>query len=411
MITPRSSQHASQPTSQPQSQPHSQPAGHLSRRRLLGAGAAAGLSLPLLPALTGCGISSKPRSAAQDLSGVEQTLAVSNWTYYIDVQKGDKSVHPTLEAFEQEHDLSVTYSEDISDNEEFFLKLRPVLAAGKSTQRDIVVLTDWMAAKMIELDYVESIDDSNIPNKRNLIPSLQSPPFDPERNYSLPWQSGFTAIGYNSDFVDTPVTSMTELLTRPDLKGKVAVFTEMRDTTGLIMLDQGADPSNFTDDDFDNAIAMLQEAVDSGHLRTFANANYGQALSKGDLVATMTYSGDINQFRLDNPALELVKPEAGFVLWSDNMLIPRGSTHKTNAELWMNWYYDPATAAKLAAYVNFICPVQGAQQEMKKLDKSLAGNPLIFPSEEDLDGGSFFRSLTSEEDQRYTAAFTQVRGL
>ena len=387
------------------------PAGHVSRRRLLGTGAAAGLSLPLLPALTACGTTSKPQSAAEDLSTTDRSLAVSNWTYYIDVEKGDKLVRPTVEAFEAEHDLSVTYTEDITDNEEFFLKLRPVLAAGKSTERDIVVLTDWMAAKMIELDYVEPIDDSNIPNKSNLIPSLQSPPFDPQRTYSLPWQSGFTAIGYNSDFVDAPVTSMTELLTRPDLKGKVAVFTEMRDTTGLIMLDQGADPSNFTDDDFDNAIATLQESVDSGHLRTFANANYGQALSKGDLVATMTYSGDINQFRLDNPALELVKPEAGFLLWSDNMLIPRGSVHKANAELWMNWYYEPAIAAQLAAYVNFISPVQGAQEEMKKLEKSLAANPLIFPSEEDLQGGSFYRSLTADEDQRYTAAFTQVRGL
>ncbi|MEO8329850.1 MAG: spermidine/putrescine ABC transporter substrate-binding protein, partial [Candidatus Nanopelagicales bacterium] len=280
-----------------------------------------------------------------------------------------------------------------------------------STGRDLMVLTDWMAARMIDLGYVEPIDDANLPNKDNLIASLKSPPFDPDRAYSMPWQSGFTAIGYNSDYVDDPVTSMTDLLTRPDLKGRVAVFTEMRDTTGLIMLEQGADPSNFTDAEFDNAIAFLQEAVDSGHVRTFANANYGQALSKGDLAATMTYSGDINQFRLDNPALELVKPDAGFILWSDNMLIPLGSEHRLNAERWMNWYYDPKVAAQLAAYVNFICPVEGAREAMAEIDQSLAKNPLIFPSADDLAGGVFYQSLTAEQDQQYSAAFTQVRGL
>jgi len=305
----------------------------------------------------------------------------------------------------------VTYLEDIADNEEFFNKIRPVLDAGKSIERDIVVLTDWMAARMIELGYVEPLDNSAIPNKANLIESLRTPPFDSDRSYSMPWQSGFTAIGYNSQYVDTPVTSMTDLLTRPDLKGRVAVFTEMRDTTGLIMLEQGADLATFTDDDFDAAIAMLQESVDSGHLRSFANANYGQALSKGDLAATMTYSGDINQLAKDNPALKLSKPDAGFILWSDNMLIPRGSTHKTNAEHWMDWYYNPKVAAELAAWVNFISPVEGAKEAMQKIDPQLASNPLIFPSTADLVGGATYRSLTPDEEQRYTAAFTQVQGL
>ncbi len=381
----------------------------LTRRRLLGAGVAVGATLPWLAA---CGGDSESATGAvADRSETDETLAVSNWTYYIDTERGNRDVHPTLENFEKKYGIEVEYTEDIADNAEFFVKIRPVLEAGRSIQRDIVVLTDWMAARLIELDYVSAINSDNIPNMSNLIDSLKEPPFDPDRSFSLPWQAGFTAIGYNSDYVDAPVTSMTDLLTRPDLKGRVAVFTEMRDTTGLIMLEQGADPANFTDADFDAAIAFLQEAVDSGQVRTFANANYGQALSKGDLAATMTYSGDINQFRLDNPALELVKPEAGFILWSDNMLIPRGAEHQTNAELWMNWYYDPKVAARLAAYVNFICPVQGAREAMERIDPQLAANPLIFPTDEDLADGAFYRALTPDEDQRYTAAFTEVRGL
>jgi spermidine/putrescine transport system substrate-binding protein len=383
----------------------------LTRRRLLAASVGAAALSPWLASCSNDPATSAPESATTDLSDSDHALTVSNWTQYIDVKLKDRSERPTVSAYEKEYGVDVEYVEDIADNEEFFNKVRPILASGKSTGRDIVVLTDWMAARMIELGYVEAIDDANIPNKANLIDSLQSPPFDPSRAYSMPWQSGFTALGYNADYVDQPVTSMTDLLTRPDLKGKVAVFTEMRDTTGLIMLEQGADPANFTDADFDSAIEMLQDSVDSGHLRGFANANYGQALSKGDLVATMTYSGDINQLVKDNPSLTLVKPEAGFILWSDNMLIPKGSTHKLNAERWMDWYYQPENAAQLAAWVNFICPVEGASEAMQDIDPKLAKNPLIFPEPGDLADGSIYRALTPDEEQTYTAAFTQVRGL
>jgi len=383
----------------------------MTRRRLLAAGAATAVGSPWLAGCSDGSASTGAAGTSEDLSDSEHALTVSNWTQYIDVDLDDRSLRPTVAAFEKRYGVDVSYVEDIADNEEFFNKVRPILESGKSTGRDIVVLTDWMAARMIELGYVEPLVAATIPHKDNLLESLQSPPFDPDRQFSMPWQSGFTAIGYNSDYVDAPVTSMTELLTRPDLKGKVAVFTEMRDTTGLIMLEQGADPATFTDADFDAAIAVLQESVDSGHLRGFANANYGQALSKGDLVATMTYSGDINQLSKDNPALTLVKPEAGFILWSDNMLIPRGATHKTNAERWMNWYYNPKVAAELAAWVNFICPVAGAREAMEKIDPGLANNPLIFPTPDDLAGGAIYRGLTPDEEQTYTAAFTQVRGL
>jgi spermidine/putrescine transport system substrate-binding protein len=201
------------------------------------------------------------------------------------------------------------------------------------------------------------------------------------------------------------------MLTRPDLAGKVAVFTEMRDTVGLILLDQGADPSDFTDEQFDAAVALLQEATDSGHIRQFADANYGQALSKGDLAASMTYSGDINQLQIDNPDLTLVIPDSGFVLWSDNLLVPVGALHQSNAEQWIDYYYRPDVAAQVAAWVNFITPVAGAKEELQKLDPELADNELIFPSDEFLEQGHIFRALDEDEETRYQDAFNAVRGL
>ena len=382
----------------------------LSRRTFLTTSAigAATIGAPLL---TGCGTSTEEAAAVQDQSTTDMSLSVSNWALYIDTARNGPDQFPSVAAFEDETGIDVAYREDITANDEFFAKIRPQLAKGEGVDRDIIVMTDWMAARLIRLGYVNELNTEAIPNAKYLIPSLKSPSFDPERQYSMPWQSGFTSIAYNASVTDSPVTSMTEMLTRPDLAGKVAVFTEMRDTVGLIMLDQGANPSDFTDEQFDAAIALLQESVDSGHVRQFADANYGQSLSKGNFAASMTYSGDINQLKLDNPNLELVIPDAGFILWSDNMLVPVGALHQANAEKWMNFYYRPDIAAQVAAWVNFITPVEGAKEELEKTDPDLASNELIFPSEEFLAQGTIFKALDADEEARYQEAFNQVRGL
>lgn len=388
----------------------SQPPLDLSRRRLLGSAAAAGAGLGAASLLSACGGGSSTSGAPADQSESDMSLTVSNWTLYIDTDRKGPDLYPTIAQFEDETDVAVDYNEDITGNTDFFAKIRPQLVSGSGVGRDLMILTDWMAARLIRLGYVNEIDSSAIPNSKNLIPSLKSPSFDPDRSYSLPWQSGFTSIAYNAD-VTEPISSMTEMLTRPDLAGKVAVFTEMRDTVGLIMLDQGADPANFTDEEFDAAIALLQDATDSGHIRTYADANYGQNLAKGNFAASMTYSGDINQLQIDNPNLELVIPEAGFVLWSDNMLVPVGALHQANAEKWMDFYYRPEIAAQVAAWVNYITPVQGAKEELEKTDPELASNELIFPSEEFLSQGSIFMALDEDQELRYQTAFDDVRGL
>jgi spermidine/putrescine transport system substrate-binding protein len=382
----------------------------LSRRRFLGSTATVGAGLGAASLLSACGASDESAEPT-DQSETDKTLVVSNWALYIDTDRKGPETFPTVAEFEDGTGIDVTYNEDITANTDFFAKIRPQLVKGSGVGRDLMVLTDWMAARLVRLGFVNEIDKSSLTNADNLIPSLRSPSFDPERKYSMPWQSGFTSIAYNSDVLDQPISSITEMLTRPDLSGRVAVFTEMRDTVGLIMLDQGTDPSDFTDDEFDAAIAVLQDATDSGQIRTFADANYGQNLSKGNFAASMTYSGDINQLRIDNPNLQLVIPDSGFLLWSDNMLIPVGALHQSNAEEWMNFYYRPDIAAKVAAWVNFITPVQGAKQELAKVDPDLAANELIFPSEEFLAQGSIFMALDEEQETRYQAAFDDVRGL
>ena len=380
----------------------------LSRRHFLrgvGAGGAAVAGASLLAA---CGSDPAPQEGGTDttdLSDSEKLLNFANWQLYIDTKKVDgEKTYPTMEAFEAETGIDVNYTEPINDNESYFAQIRPILAAGNDIGQDSIVLTDWMASKMIRIGYLQELDKANIPNADNMIEKLKHPTFDAERDYSIPWQSGVTGIAYDAGQVD-PVTSISDLLTNPDLSGAITVLTEMRDTMGLIMLDQGNNPEDFDEDAWNQALSALQAAVDNNHVRQFTGNNYSQLLAKGDLKACIAWSGDVIQLQFDNPDIVFVVPDAGAMLWSDNMLVPNGAQHKKNAELWMNYYYDPKVAAELAAWVNYICPVAGAKEEMEKIDPDLANNPLIFPSEQDYEKLSIFRALTDAEDQQFTQEF------
>ena len=392
----------------------------LSRRGVLQALGVGGVALAGGSLLSACGTegtSQEPGGvAAEDKSDVDKIVNFSNWVQYIDVDDKNEKLHPTLKQFEDKTGIKVNYKEDINDNDEFFGQIRPLLEANQDTGRDIIVLTDWMAARMIRLGWVQELNKANIPNAVNLQPNLQNVGFDQGRKMSLPWQSGFTGIGINRKAVrdlgvdPDSINSVDALLNTTELKGKVTALTEMRDTMGLTLLSMGKDPNNFTDDDFSAAIDKLQQAVDSGHIRGFTGNDYVQGLETGDLAACLAWSGDVIQLNFDNEEIKLVTPEQGQMMWSDNMMIPNLAQHKKNAELLMNHYYDPKVAAELAAWVNYICPVKGAREEMESIDPSLMTNPLIFPDQATLDKSNVFMALDEETERKYNEQFQALIG-
>ena len=391
----------------------------VSRRGFLRGASLSALALSSPGLLAACGTEGASQTAgscvSEDLSSSEKELTFSNWPLYIDEAKVDRggkkvTVYPTLERFQKQSGLTVDYVADVNDNAEFFGIVRNQLAACEPTGRDLFALTDWMAARMIGLGWIQELDKSNLPNvEANLVDSLRSPSWDKDRKYSVPWQSGLTGIAYNADLTGE-VKSFDELLTRSDLKGKVSLLSEMRDTMTFLLLIDGADPEDFTEDEFGAACDRLQQAVDGGQIRAFTGNEYAQDLVKGNVVACEAWSGDVIQLQFDNPNIRFIAPEEGLSLWSDNMLVPNKSSHKANAEQLMDFYYDPKTAAELAAWVNYICPVAGAQEEMTKIDPSLAENELIFPGVDLLANTYDFMTLDVKTDQKYQQMFAAVVG-
>jgi spermidine/putrescine transport system substrate-binding protein len=382
----------------------------LSRRGFLRGAGLSAAALGGSSLLAACGTEGAQVEAGScrstDLSSREKEIVFSNWIGYVDPVKAKDT--STLEKFQQETGITVDYRNgDVNDNETFFAKVSPQLQDCRSTGRDAFVVTDYMAARMIDLGWIQKLDKANMPNvEANLIDFLKSPDWDPNRDYSVPWQSGMTGICYNSELTD-PVSSFEELLTRPDLKGKIDLLSEMRDTMLFLLLIDGSDPEDFTEDEFTSAVEKLQGYVDSGQVRRFAGNDYVDDMKSGDVVACEAWSGDVINL-LGGGKFKWVPPEEGFALWTDNVLVPNKAEHKANVEELMNFYYDPVNAAKLSAWNYYFCPVAGAQDEIGQFDKSAVNSEFIFVDDQTLETGYQFMSLSDSETTKYQRQFNEV---
>ena len=376
----------------------------ITRRRLI-RGTALGAAGLAVAAAVGCdddGTPGQTPSPGQTPTQAPlEALSISNWPYYIDAD--------TIADFQDEMGVSVSYTQDIGDNDEFFAKIREPLSRGQGIGRDIVVFTDWMAGRMIRLGYVQELNKANIPNWENMRADLKNVAFDTGRKYSLVWQSGLTGIGYNPKLTKRELKSVNDIFD-PAFSGHVTMLTEMRDTIGLVMLGLGKDPATATVADAQAAVDKIQPFVDNGHIRAFTDNSYADDLARGDVWAAFAWSGDVVQLQLDNPDLVFLTPDEGMMLWSDNMMIPIGAEHKEEAEAFMNYVYDPAHQAQIEAYIQYIPPVEGTKEAIAEIDESLVDNPLIFPDAAALAQANVFKPLEEEEERQFNELFQDLIG-
>ncbi|MBD0671692.1 spermidine/putrescine ABC transporter substrate-binding protein [Streptomyces sp. CBMA156] len=387
----------------------------LGRRTLLraaaltaGAGTLAACGIPAAPRVSG----DSTANAAEDRSETQKEVAFSNWPLYVDADEKDKEKHGTLEAFTEATGIKVRYTEDVNDNVEFFGKIKPQLASGQDTGRDLVVLTDWMAARLIRLGWAQKLNPANVTTAITTIESrFRAPDWDPGRLYTYPWAGIQTVVAYNRKATrGKEVTSVSQLLDDPDLKGRVTFLSEMRDSVGMVLLDQGKDVTRFTADDYDGAVARLQKAVDSKQIRRFTGNDYGQELSAGDIAACVAWGGDLIQLRADNPDIEFVIPEKGYIASTDNMLVPAKAQHKTNAEKLIDFYYQPKIAAQLVAGIGFVSAVTGMKDELVGIAPDTAANPLVVPTPEMAVKAHVFRTLSESEESDFEQKFSKLIG-
>jgi spermidine/putrescine transport system substrate-binding protein len=371
----------------------------VSRRAVLaGAGGlgAAGL-------LAACGGSDSADSA--------NSVRWGNWPLYLDYDEETKK-YPTLEKFTEQTGIAAEYFEDYNDNDEFYGKVQAQLKLGEDIGYDVVTPTDWMAARWIRLGYTQKFDAANVPNKSNILASLASPSFDPNREQTLTWQGIMGGFGWNVEKNPKGIRTIDDLFA-PQNKGKIVVLSEMRDTVGIILLSQGVNLQTVTEDQFMNAVDFMAKKIADGWIRGVKGNEYAEDLTSGDATAVIGWSGDMFILKSENEGkFDFALPESGGTISGDNFIIPStvSAEGKANAEKLINFYYDPAIAAEVAAYVNYVCPVEGAQAEMEKIDPALAASPFIFPDAAMSSKLNVFRSLTPAEETAWGEAFQKAAG-
>jgi spermidine/putrescine transport system substrate-binding protein len=342
-------------------------------------------------------------------------LMFANWPAYIDLGDAEEyspGASPTLEEFKKQYGVDVDYQEKIGDNATFVETIKPALVGGLPTGWDLIVLTDWMASKIVTNGWAEKIDQSAVPNcVANLQDSLKSYPWDPNQDYHYPWQSGMTGVGYNvktltENNIAEPKKIADLWAINPE---KLTFLSEARDTFGLGLLKLGIDPNpeTVTTDDLQKVADDIQPLVDKG-LR-FTGNEYLQDFAQKKVWAAFVWSGDLASSGGEDD--RFIVPEEGALIWTDNMLIPKGAANKYTAELMMNYVYDPKVAAQIAAYVYYLSPVKGAADEIKALDETAATNPLLFPDEATVAKLHSFQALSEEQESTLNDLFATLSGL
>lgn len=379
-------------------------------------------------ALTGIGgsaaalaLASCTTGEAEDRSDTEKVLTWHNWDLYMD--ETDAGDYGTLGRFEVESGIDVEYMIEIDDNDTWFAKYRDQLALGQDIGADIACPTGWMASRMLALGYLQKFNNENLPNKvANISPGYLNAPDDPNAEYRIPWQGGFAGIGYNKaaykEATGKDAPSSVADLWAAEIKGRVGLLSEMRDTMGVILMSQGIDitnPESLTQGAFDEAIALVAAQISSGQIFNVKGNSYKEDMINGNSIAAVCWSGDIFQMNYemaettgDPEFFGFAFPDTGVTIWADYFVTPKGATHKKNAEALINFYYDPANAAELAVWNNYISPVVGAREAMAELDPGLAESELIFPSSETLAQAKAFRTLTAEEDQLFSNSWQNL---
>ena len=382
-------------------------AERLTRRRFLGRAG----SLALASSLAGCGIEGTLQRARENATPVatvhHRKVPIGDWTFSNWPLYVDKKV---LKTFDHRFGGHVHYVEEINDNDEFYGKVRQQLQANKAIGRDIVTLTDYMAAKWVRNGYDTPLDKRNIPNVvRNLQDNLRHAPYDPQRRFTVPWQSGAVGLGYNPKLTGRELKSVNDLFD-PKFKGRVTMLSEPYDSACTVLLGEGVNPTHAKIGQILGAIEKIKKANDAGQFRRFTGNDYTTDLTKGNVWVALAYSGDLVQLQSDNPDLRFAYPEEGAMFFTDNMMIPAHAAHPYAAETMMNFVYEPEVAAKIALYVNYLSPCKGVKALVEQQDPKLANNPLVFPSDDILAKLHAYPALSDTDERTMKEAMAEVTG-
>ena len=381
-------------------------ANRTSRRRFIGGGAAAAAALAMGGSfLAACSSGDKSASGGGTTSTQEGpatgTVRISNWPLYM--------ADGFVAAFQKASGLTVDYKEDFNDNEQWFAKVKEPLSRKQDIGADLVVPTQFMAARIHRLGWLNEISEAGVPNRKNLRKDLMDSKVDPGRKFLAPYMTGMVGLAYNRAATGRDIATIDDLWD-PAFKGRVSLFSDTQDGLGMLMMSQGSSVEDPTTEAVQKAVDLVREQKDKGQIRRFTGNDYADDLAAGNIAVAQAYSGDVVQLQADNPDLKFIVPESGGDWFIDTMVIPYTTQNQAAAEAWIDYIYDRANYAKLVAFVQYVPVLSDMEDELNKVDPSIAKNELINPPEALTAKLKSWAPLSDEQTQEFNTLFAAVTG-
>ena len=325
------------------------------------------------------------------------TLNVYNWGEYIDDEDVDVNA-----AFTHLTGIKVNYKQ-FTDNESMYA----MLASG-AVDYDVIFPSDYMVGKMIDENMLAKIDFNNVPNFQYIDESLKNPIYDAKNEYSVPYTWGTVGIFYNTEFVDKADLSLGwDLLWSEKYKGKIFMFDNPRDAFGIALNKLGYSMNTTKEDELQKAYEelvrqkpLLQQYV--------MDQVYEKMINEDGWIAPY-YSGDgiiMMDEEEGNPSIDYFVPESGTNRFVDAMCIPATSTHKAEAEAYINFMCRTEVAKANAEYIGYSTPHTQARAQ---LDPSVGENPNFYPPKAILDKTEMFITLPEATNKKMDSLWNKLR--
>jgi spermidine/putrescine transport system substrate-binding protein len=353
--------------------------------KVMGAGAATGSTLFVLA----CQPNTNPQQSGGGGGPEEKQLNLYNWTGYV--------AKSTIPSFEKETGIKVT-QDYYTSNEELLAKLQ---AGG--TGYDVIVPSDYMVEVMIKSDILLPLDKSKIPNFKNIGENYKGLSYDPDNEYSVPYQWGTTGILYNKEEIGEVDT--WDAMWNPEFRGKIGMLNDVRETMGAALYRLGYSVNTTDPDQLDEAEAELkkQKPLLRGYFDSYSGSR--PLVLNGDLLLGHTFSGDAYDALSRNADLDYVVPKLGATRWTDNMAIPKGAQHPDNAHKFINHILDAKVGAALDNYLYYNTPNEAA---LPMIDDALKKLPYYTLTPEVEDRLQIIQDL-GEVTRDYERRFTEVK--
>ena len=348
----------------------------ISRRGFLAGTAAAGLSVTALPNLG---------RAAEE----EPKLNFYNWDTYIGPD--------TLENFQDKTGIAVRM-DLYANNSELFAKLKD----GNPGYDVIVPGNDWLE-RMVAADMIMPLDHGEIPNFKHLSKRFQDAEFDPGRKHSMPYMWGAIGIGYRKSRVDGVPDSWKWLFDSDKYAGRIALLRDCRYYMGCALKYLGYSLNTTDLDQIKEAEALLIKQ--KPNLLTFAPDTGQRLLIEGAVDLTMEWNGDIGQVKAEDPDIDYVVPREGAIIWQDVLAIPKGAPHPNNAHRFINHILDPRVNARIAEFIRYATPNEGAKQY---LPEDYLNSPITYPPAAALDASEHVLYVGEDVIQAYEESCTRI---